>query len=111
MIDDSESDWKLEQISRNRTTHSIRFDCKIFNPKVINGCSVIVHSHNSSQGLVLTVNNSINNDELQSLEVKVQNESELYYYAVFPVTSKGIIGSNAKKGRLRLSDNINDGKK
>ena len=108
-IDDSESEWKLVNISRNQTTHSIRFDCKIFKPNVVYGFSVIVHSHSSSQGVVLTVSNSISNDELHSLEVKVQNESELYYYAIFPITSKGIIGSNAKKGSIPVD--IDNGKK
>lgn len=102
-MDDYESGWELHVSS---TSNSIHFDCKIFELEVIHGCSAVVHTQNSSEGLILSVNNSINNDTLtpHSLEVKVQNEMELYFYAVFPLTSKGIIGSNPMKGSIRVNN-------
>ena len=100
-MDDSMSGWKL---SYTRTSHSIHFECKIFTPN-ISGCSAVVHAaQNSSRELILSVNTSVEsvNDNVtvvHNLEVKIQNETESYYFAVFPVTSKGIIGSNARKGQ------------
>lgn len=99
IIDNSESGLELHV---SPTSHSIHFDCKISKPETIRGCSVIVHAQSSFQGLILTVNNLANNDTAHSLEVKVQNVTELYYYAVFPITSEGITGSNAIKGSIVL---------
>ena len=101
IIDNSESGLELHV---SLTSHSIHFDCKIFKPETIHGCSVVVHAQSSFQGLILTVNNSANNDTVHSLEVKVQDETELYYYAVLPVTSKGIIGSSVIKGSIRVNN-------
>ena len=103
-MDDSESGLELQVSSP--TSNSIQFDCKSFKPEVIRGCSAVVHVHNNFQNLILSVNNSVTNDVTHSLKVQLQNnESEFYYYAVFPVTSKGIIGSNAVKGKIRFNDN------
>ena len=106
MNTESESDWGLVNVSS--TSHSIKIVCKILTePEAINGCSAIVHDQLSiPQEFILAVNNSDNGGLKHTLEfeVEVQNRGNLYNYVVFPITSKGIIGSRAVKGIIHINN-------
>ena len=101
MNSESESGWNLSHVSSTPT--SIHFVCEILKPETITGCTVVVHNQSHPQDLILTVTSSDNGGTMHFMEVETHNKGELYYYAVFPITRKGIIGSIAIKGSIHIN--------